>query len=350
MLDELVRSLDLSSKAWVNAIILFGLFVIAAKIADLFVDKIVRRLTKFTESDLDDKIIDIVHRPVFYSILLIGAAEAIEFLKPAEKTLFMTDSLLYTIIVIVWVVTAIKAALAVIRDAFTRVADMTGLGKDVLPLLENTVKVVIIVAGLMFVLSIWKINLTPLLASAGIAGVAVAMAAKDTLANLFGGISIFMDKPYKIGDIIVLDGKDRGEVIEIGVRSTRVKTVDDVLITIPNSIISNTKVVNESAPTPMMRLRIPICVAYGTDIDLAERLLITAADETPDVLKTPAPKARFRQFGDSALSYELFCWIKDPSLAVGATHELNRAIYKKFASEGVKIPFPQREIHVIKEQ
>ncbi|BCB96620.1 hypothetical protein JZK55_15420 [Dissulfurispira thermophila] len=156
----------------------------------------------------------------------------------------------------------------IIEDAIHKVSDVTGLSKDIIPLIKNVSKIAIIIASLMVILSIWKINITPIIASAGIAGAAVALAAKDTIANFFGRISVFADKPCKIGDFIVIDKADRGEVISIGIRSTRIKTVDDIMITIPNSIIANSKIINESAPTPNIRVRIPVSVAYGSNIDL----------------------------------------------------------------------------------
>ncbi|MEW6214412.1 MAG: mechanosensitive ion channel domain-containing protein [Nitrospirota bacterium] len=196
------------------------------------------------------------------------------------------------------------------------------------------------------ILSVWKISITPLLASAGIAGAAVAFAAKDTIANFFGGISIFVDRPYKIGDYIVLDTGERGEVVEIGIRSTRIKTRDDILISIPNSIISNTKIINESAPIPNFRVRIPIGVAYGSDIEIVEKTLIEIASQNENILNEPEPRARFREFGESSLNFELLCWAREPALRGLTVHELNKEIYKRFEEKEIRIPFPQRDIHI----
>ena len=157
---------------------------------------------------------------------------------------------------------------------------------------------------------------------------------------------MFMDKPFKIGDYVVLDQGERGEVVAIGVRSTRIKTRDDILITIPNSIIANTKVINESAPIPNFRVRIPIGVAYGSDIDVVQKTLLEIAEDNSDVLSDPSPRVRFRQFGDSSLNFELLCWTKEPALRGRTIHELNCTIYKKFNELGIKIPFPQRDLHL----
>jgi MscS family membrane protein len=159
---------------------------------------------------------------------------------------------------------------------------------------------------------------------------------------------VFIDRPYKIGDYVDLDSGERGEIVEIGIRSTRMKTRDDILITIPNSIIANSKIINESAPIPHFRVRIPIGVSYGSDIDLVEKTLLEMAANNTNVQKDPSPRVRFRQFGDSALNFELLCWAKEPALRGQTIHQLNSSIYKKFNEVGITIPFPQRDVHLYK--
>ena len=183
-------------------------------------------------------------------------------------------------------------------------------------------------------------------ASAGIAGFAVAMAAKDSLSNLFGGVTIFLDRPFRTGDYIVLENSERGEVVQIGLRSTRIKTRDDIMITIPNSIITNTKIINQSSPEPMFRVHIKIGVAYGSDIKKVETLLIGQARSNPLAAQHPDPCVRFRAFGDSALKFELLCWAMRPHDRGRLLHELNTGIYNAFAEAGIQIPDPQQDVHL----
>jgi len=255
---------------------------------------------------------------------------------------------LYSILTVLWCVTIIRISNSEIEYGIRRVSDVTGLSNDIIPLVENISKIAIIIAGLMVILSLWKANITPLIASAGIAGAAVAFAAKDTIANFFGGISVFVDKPFIIGDYIVLDKGERGEVVAIGVRSTRIKTRDDIQITIPNSLIANSKIINESAPEPNFRVRIPVSVAYGSDIELLDKILLDIAAGNENVLSAPAPSVRFREFGESSLNIELLCWAKEPAIRGLIVHQLNCTIYKKFNEAGIKIPFPQRDLHLYK--
>ncbi|MBU4230091.1 MAG: mechanosensitive ion channel family protein, partial [Proteobacteria bacterium] len=217
---------------------------------------------------------------------------------------------------------------------------------DLFLLLKNVVRVIVIVSALIWLLSIWNVNLAPLFASAGIAGIAVALAAKDSLANFFGGISIFADKTFKVGDYIIIDDAQRGEVVEIGVRSTRIMTRDDVLITIPNSILANSKIVNESAPIPRFRIRVPVGVAYGSDLEKVEAVLLAVAAENPAVVKEPEARVRLRAFGSSSVDFELLCWVADPRLKGLEIHNLLKGIYAAFAAHAIAIPFPQQDVHI----
>jgi len=348
-MTDLVEALNISDSPYINALIAFVAFVVLARAADLFVDKVVRRFAKFTKTDVDDIILDIVHRPVNFTIVLVGLVVTVASLEPEPGLMYYTSSLGYTAVAVIWTIASMRISNAVIENAVYKVSDVTGLSKDVVPLVENVFKIAIFVAGVFVILSVWKVNITPILASAGIAGAGVAFAAKDTISNFFGGISVFMDKPFKIGDYIVLDQGERGEVVAIGLRSTRIKTRDDVQISVPNSIIANTKVINESAPEPRFRIRIPLSVAYGTDLDAAEALLMRLVSADEGVLSDPEPRVRFRSFGDSGLSLELLCWVREPAERGLISHRLNKSIYDTFNAEGVVFPFPQRDVHIHKD-
>ncbi len=344
-----IESLEISNSPYVNAAISILVFIVIAKITDLIVDKVLRKIASFTKSRIDDKIIDLVRGPIFFTVIITGCIIAVAYPNLELKSAFYINGILYSVLVVIWCVTAIRISSLIIERAIYRISDATGLSRDIVPLVENISKIAIIIAGLMMVLSIWKLNITPIIASAGIAGAAVAFAAKDTIANLFGGISVFMDKPFKIGDYIVLDQGERGEVVAIGVRSTRIRTRDDIQITVPNSIIANTKIINESAPIPNYRTRIPVAVAYGSDIDIVQETLLNIAAENTNVLAEPSPRVRFRAFGESSLNFELLCWIKEPALRGFTIHELNCGIYKKFQEIKIKIPFPQRDVHIYRD-
>jgi MscS family membrane protein len=185
-----------------------------------------------------------------------------------------------------------------------------------------------------------------LITGVGIGGIAVALAGREALSNIIGTIMIILDRPFKLGDYIVLGEGERGEVAQVGLRSTRIRTRDDILISIPNSVIANAKMINESAPVSMSRIRIKVGVAYDSDLKKVQRILVSIAEQNETVLPDPTPRVRFRNFGDSALELELLCWIDPPELRGQITHELNWAIKEEFQKQGIEIPFPQREVRI----
>jgi MscS family membrane protein len=185
-----------------------------------------------------------------------------------------------------------------------------------------------------------------LVAGLGIGGIAVALAGREALSNLIGTLMIILDRPFKIGDHVTLSDGERGVVAGVGFRSTRIRTRDDILISIPNSIIANTKMINESAPDSVSRIRVKVGVAYGSDLKKVEHLLLSVAKQDPLVVSEPTPEIRFRQFSDSALEFELLCWIVLPEEKGRTIHRLNWGIHEAFRRGGIEIPFPQRDVHI----
>jgi small-conductance mechanosensitive channel len=158
---------------------------------------------------------------------------------------------------------------------------------------------------------------------------------------------VIMDAPYKIGDFIHLDTGERGRVIKIGLRSTRLLTRDDVEITLPNAHIANAKVVNESGgPHEKTRVSVNVGVAYGSDIDQVHEVLLRAAQSVDYVVADPKPYVRFMEMGDSALLFRVQGWVDEPALRGRCIDGLNSAIYKALGASGIEIPFPQRVVHL----
>ena len=349
-MTDIFNSLGIPSSPYMKAAVTILLFIVIAGLSDFFFSKILKRFARFTETDVDDRIIGLAHKPIFFTVLFIGVALSVTYLELPLNVIFYFEGLLYSFLTVLWMITCIRISSIFMEYILQKQADVSGLHKDIIPVVENISKITIIVVSLMVLLSLWKINITPLVASAGLAGAVVAFAAKDMMSNVFGGISIFFDKPFKVGDYVILDQGERGEVISVGIRSTRIKTRDDIMITIPNSIIANSKIVNESAPVPAFRIRVPVSIAYGSDIDRVEKILLEIASGNDNISREPASRVRFRAFGDSALNFELLCWTMEPSLRGKTIHELNSEIYKRFNSEGIRIPFPQRDVHIYRDE
>ena len=216
-----------------------------------------------------------------------------------------------------------------------------------LPLFEMILKVVVVGGFLYFVCIAWNVPLTSWLASAGVIGIAVGFAAKDTLSNLFSGIFIVADTPYKVGDFVVLDNTIRGQVLEIGMRSTRLLTRDDIEVTVPNAVIANSQIVNQTGgPHEKMRVRVKVEAAYGSDIDTVEEVLLGCVAGVEHIVSDPSPRVRFRSFGASGLVFELLAWIEKPVFRGRVLHALNGNVYKAFNKAGIEIPYSKQDVYV----
>ena len=344
LLDALAK---IAPNRYLQAVLIFVLFVLVAKIVDMFMTRFIRRLLKKTKFTLDDQILDIFHRPIFVSILLLGLAVATDRLDFSQTVHFVTLSGLKTVAIFLWAKAAARFLQLIIELVSRDDSRFTLIQHRTLPLFNNLLVILVVALALYFVFLAWKIDVTAWIASAGILGLAISFAAKDTLANLFSGVFILTDAPFKLGDFILLDSGERGEVTHIGIRSTRLLTRDDVEITVPNSIMGNAKITNETGgPHERYRIRVKVGVAYGSDIDKVKSVLMDVAASQPEVCKAPAPRVRFRAFGDSSLDHELLCWVDKPVLRGRVTHLLNTAVYKRFIKEGIDIPFPQRDVFI----
>jgi MscS family membrane protein len=331
---------------YLQAAIIAVTFMIAGKIADWVISRIIGRFARKSSNDFDDKIVDLVHRPIFMSLVLMGLSLATRRIGLPEVTTFITVGILKTIAIFVWYNTLMQLMTLVVRT-FSKSRDRQIVQTGMLSLLHNVMKIVLVALTVYFLFLAWKIDVTAWLASAGIVGLALSFAAKDTLSNLFAGVSIVMDAPYKAGDFIILDSGERGVVTDIGLRSTRILTRDDIEITIPNGLIGNGKIINEAGGPPgRHRIRVAVGVAYGSDIDHVIEVLGAVATDHPDILTNPEPRVRFRTFGDSSLDFELLGWISKPVDRGRVKHELNCAVYKALNENKIEIPFPQRDLHV----
>jgi len=332
---------------YLQALLIAILFALLAKAIDLILMRVLRRIFEKTRHTVDDQIVDIFHKPIFISILLFGLSLSTERLALPASMFAVTVSGLKTVCIYVWAFAFVKS-LQLVVGVFSRDHSRFSLIQErTLPLFNNLVVVLTIGLGLYFIFLAWHIDVTAWMASAGIIGLAISFAAKDTLANLFSGVFILADAPYKIGDFIVLDSGERGMVTQIGIRSTRMLTRDDVEITVPNAVMGNAKITNEAGgPYEKYRIRIKVGVAYGSDIDKVHQVLQEVAESIPEVCRTPEPRVRFRAFGDSSLDHELLCWVERPILRGKVTHALNTSIYKRFIAEGIEIPFPQRDVYI----
>jgi len=255
--------------------------------------------------------------------------------------------LLKTFIALLWAVALMRVGRILLEVVSGMVDKIKFIEPKTLPLFEMILKVVVVGGFFYFVCIAWNVPLTSWLASAGVIGIAVGFAAKDTLSNLFSGIFIVADTPYKVGDFVVLDNTIRGQVLEIGMRSTRLLTRDDIEVTVPNAVIANSQIVNQTGgPHEKMRVRVKVEAAYGSDIDMVEEVLLECVEGVEHLVEEPSPRVRFRSFGASGLVFELMAWIEKPVFRGRVLHALNGKVYKAFRLAGIEIPYSKQDVYV----
>jgi small-conductance mechanosensitive channel len=331
----------------IHAVVLLVGSLVLAWLVDLAISRAVGAWARRTKTALDDRIVAIIHRPIFVTVVFAGLWVTALALEIPDDTRHLVLRLLATLLLLLWFVFALRATSLVLAALSGRQDTSAVVQPRTLPLIDNVAKLVLLGAAVYVFLVIWQIDVTPWLASAGIAGIALGFAAKDTLGNLFAGLSILADAPFKVGDFVVIESGERGQVTHIGLRSTRLLTRDDIEITIPNATLATAKIVNESGgPWEKERVRVKVSVAYGSDVDQVRQVLLDIGKSNEQVAATPAPRVRLRSFGDSGVDFELLCWIEEPVLRGRVLDALNTAVYKRFHAEGIEIPYPKRDVYV----
>lgn len=192
-------------------------------------------------------------------------------------------------------------------------------------------------------------DITLFLAGAGILGLVIAFAAQDTLGNLFSGIHILLDRPFKTGDIIILDDGRYCRVDKIGLQSTHLYSIfEHILVIVPNNQLTTPMSRTITEPTRQIKEKIQIGVAYGTDSKMIADLLEEIVGSHPNVISDPdkGAVARFQEFGDSSLNFTVYFWVDDLDNRYRVKHEINLEIDRIFRERGIEIPFPQRDLHI----
>ncbi len=308
---------------------------------------VVLRLTHRTATELDDILVRHLRTPFSMSFALGGAWYALALLDLYPPIPYIGRGLLMTTAVALWTLACARIVGDLLDWASARAEQLDLINARTLPVFDFAGRAVVYGTAVYFLFLSWEIDLTGWLASAGIVGIAVGFAARDTLANLFAGVFILADAPYKLGDYLIIDGGDRGRVTEIGIRATRLLTRDDVEVIVPNAVMANARIVNQSGgPHEKFRVRATVECAYGSDIDQVREVLLACAAGVDGVAAHPAPRVRFRAFGASGLVFDLKCWAERPEIGGYVIDQVNTRIYKAFAANGIEIPYSKHDVYL----
>lgn len=234
------------------------------------------------------------------------------------------------------------------------IAEKTNTNMDdiVFELLNRFIGVILGITSIVLALDILGINVMPFIAGAGIIGVAIGFAAKDTLSNLIAGVLLIIDRPFEVGDRIEVwnapaGSSSWGDVIDIGIRATKIKTTDNIIIIIPNNEIMMRDIVNYTISSEEIRVRINIGVAYEADINKAKQAVLSIAAASEWVMTEPAPKVVVRNFGESSVDLQLRVWIRNARKRMDTISFITDKVKDVFDREGIEIPYPKRDITII---
>lgn len=353
---EIIRSLlfvetgDGAALFWakeiLGALLIVALFWSLSQLVVMALNKWGRRLTAFTETDLDNRILERGIPYVSRLFFLLGVYLAIRSLPLHEKLIVVASGVLY-IILVVSIFKLIYHAIDDLLKWYVARQLETGdaaMSRQMLPVVEKIISLFLMATALIIILKHFNYDIYSLVTALGIGSLAIGLAAKDTLAHMISGFTLMLDRPFRIGDRIQLSGGQIGDVADIGLRSTKIKTLDNQILVIPNSDLCNTILTNQAYPDNRVKGRINIGVAYGSDVEQVKELLVATAREVDEVLPDPLPEAYFTSFGDSALNMALFFWVAEYGRLFATNDKINTLIIRRFREHAIEIPFPIRTV------
>jgi MscS family membrane protein len=349
--------LGLDSRQWIDigisAIVLVMVPTIGRKIVTKWLTRLIQSIVGRTETKLDDALLPAARAPIYWLVIAATSHWAVfrlAFLPLAvlpfwRQFFFVT----YLILAVALIWRSVSAFFGWYSQHITESSDPR-LSTQAVPLLRRIILAIIAGIAIIILLGRLNVDVSALVATMGIGTLAIALAAQAALSDTISGILIMIDRPFRIGDRIeIRDLNTWGNVIDIGLRSTRIQTLDNRTVIIPNSVIEKSLVVNHSFPDTHYRIQMEVGVAYGTDIEFARKTLTEAISNVEGVLNNRSVDALFLNFGDSALIFRLRWWIESYIDTRPMFDKVNTAVYNALQSANILIPFPQREVRIIQE-
>ncbi|MBV69934.1 MAG: hypothetical protein CMH52_01170 [Myxococcales bacterium] len=335
---------------WQQTLIVLAITIITAFVVRKWLVNLLLKVAERTQTPIDDEVIKQLGTPLYITVLVIGVTWLIIDFATGSNFVekFHIVPLAQTIAIVVWAGIGTK----VMTQVLTLIADQAKnrgiLSANLVPVFNFIIRIAVTLLAVYLLLKAWGADVSGWLASAGVLGVALGFGARDTLANLFAGVSILADTPFKKGDFITIEDGTRGKVTHVGVRTTRIETSDKIEVIIPNSIIANSRILNETSGVygDKYRIRLPFAVAYGTPTDTVDEALQTVSDDIQGIDTTRPKKIVLKELGDSGLIFHYICWLRDPNVREVTTDETNRTIYKLLNEAGIEIPYNKLDVYM----
>ena len=330
---------------WIQSLGIFILSLVLTVIIRWSLRFIVLAVVQKTKTEVDDIVIRAVRKLVTYSVPVIGLMVA---LMPLALTTSIPQRTLFSLLGVV----VIRAAIGLVEDlsqwmgkTWVKRTDST-LDDGLLPLLRKVVKTSIVILGVLVILRQWEVQIGPILGALGIGGLAIGLALNSSLANIFGGIQLLLDGSLNAGDKVMLESGEVGEVLDVGLRSTKLRTYDNEVIFLPNSQLANSRIKNFTRPDVSIRVTVNFGVAYGSDVARVKQVVLAAIRELDDILQEPAPQVLFLNMSDFSLDMCAQVWVDYYGKQGARKLEMTELIYETLNESGIEIPFPTRTLYM----
>ncbi|MFO7971878.1 MAG: mechanosensitive ion channel family protein [Desulfobacterales bacterium] len=305
--------------------------------------------TEFKFIKMNSQIFTVIRKALLYGLFLATGTYLIRLFNS-----ILLEKIFQAFMIILLATPAKDSLLIVMTYLKKNLANKTKTKVDdiIFDLLNKFSGAIIYATAAVLALDILGANVMPFIAGAGVAGIAIGFAAKDTLSNLIAGVLLIIDRPFEIGDRIEVwsapaDSATWGDVMDIGLRATKIKTTDNIIIIIPNNEIMKRDIINYTIISTKIRVRINIGVSYDADIEKAKELIRGVAGSLPWVSKEPPPVVVVKNFGESSVDLQLRVWIDDARKRIHTISSITDIIKGVFDKNGIEIPYPKRDITII---
>jgi len=343
----------LSAEEWtqigISAGVFIGTLLLGYPLLRWVLQRVIGDLTSRTRTGFDTALVTAL-RPTLFMVLVVFAArfaiQRLDFLpseweQGIEETFFVLS-----VTVVTFAVWRLIGALSDWYQDEIASKTETELDNQLMPFIRRVLHIILVMSALIVLLSHFEADISALVTTLGVGSLAIALAAQETLSDTIAGFVIMIDRPYRIGDRIeIQDLATWGDVVDIGLRSTRIRTRDNRMVIVPNSVIGKSLIVNYSYPDTLYRIEIHIGVSYETDLEHARQTIINSVRDVEGVLADHPVEALFLEFGESAIIFRVRWWLDSYEDTRRMFDRVNTAMYSALKREGIRLPAPQRELH-----
>jgi MscS family membrane protein len=332
-------------EALVSAGILLGSYL-AARLLSLLFAKVFTRVAERTATTVDDRLILAWKRPLTYLLFLIGAYAAAHRLPVEPGVLRYVDGVLFTAAVFLLSL-AVTRGFALLVEwylAKSRAAGSHALATEFAPLFSKLGRIFIALVAVTILLQHLGVNVASLVVSLGVGSLAVGLAAQDTLANMFGGFTLMLDRPFRVGDRVQLATGESGDVETIGMRATRIRTTDETLLIVPNSVLVKERLTNLTQPTRALSTKVEVAVQFTADLELVKRLLAEAVGASARIETDREPNVLVSRFGEGSVELTVAFRVRDFLEQGVARSEVLEGIHRRLREHGIEQPVATRRI------